>query len=167
MSKEIKDLINSIKNGKVENSILPETKPVEIVKPIESSLNKKEEDAIEEAQIITEKVIVQQEDAKKEKFESKRVKVKTVKQNVQTPRQDNKSVAKNLSNDFFASLSETEFSFEQKSVSNIDDRIYEIFMLLKRKKRVKNIALIINTILSNYIEENKEDIKNILLNNQI
>ena len=92
-------------------------------------------------------------------------KIKTETVQASEPKSAQKSTL--LSEDFFASLSEIDFSFEQKSVSNIDDRIYEIFMLLKRKKRVKNIAVIINTILNNYIEENKEQIKMILLDNQL
>ncbi len=158
MSKEIRDLINSIKSGQVENKILPEVKQETVSETVPSSV---------ETNVEKTKKTVQLKTGKKEKPEIKHVKEKIKTETVQAsePKRAQKSTL--LSEDFFASLSEIDFSFEQKSVSNIDDRIYEIFMLLKRKKRVKNIAVIINTILNNYIEENKEQIKMILLDNQL
>jgi hypothetical protein len=157
MSKEIKDLINSIKTNQVGNTTIPS--PQVIVEPVSTP-----------AEVISseKKIPVSDEtEAKKKKAENKRDKENSQTQLIQAA--EPKKTKKNslLSDDFFTSLADMEFSFEQKSVSNIDDRVYEIFMLLKRKKRVKNIAVIINTILNNYIEENKDQIKKILLDNQL
>ena len=160
MSKDIKDLINSIKSGQV----LQEPAPAEITKPIEATPELEKKIVVD---VITPPAAVERKIAKKIEEPTKESKVKPTAQPVQTPVKSAPKAGNTLSDNFFVALSDTEFSFEQKSVSNIDDRIYEIFMLLKRKKRVKNIAVIINTILSNYIEDNKDAIKSILLNNQL
>jgi hypothetical protein len=157
MSKEIKDLINSIKTNQVGNKII--SPPQEITEPISVPL--------EVVNVKKENPVSDKTEAKKKKPEKKGEKESSQSQIVQVNEPKNTKKSNALSEDFFTSLAEMEFSFEQKSVSNIDDRVYEIFMLLKRKKRVKNIAVIINTILNNYIEENKEQIKKILLDNQL
>lgn len=69
-----------------------------------------------------------------------------------------------LSDDFFASLNEQTFSYEKSKFAYIDKKIYEILMTLKRKKDVKNVSILINAALSQFIEQNKEDIKTIFMN---
>jgi hypothetical protein len=143
MSKEIRDLINSIKSNQAESTpVSAEPKPI-VVKNTPPS-------------VVKEKTTVKASDKppaeKKEKPEPKPK---------AEPAQAKQARAV-LDEAFFNTLNENEFSFEQKSVSNIDDRIYEIFMLIKRKKRIKNIAVIVNTVLNNFIEDNKDEIKNLL-----
>ena len=69
----------------------------------------------------------------------------------------------NLTDDFFASLNEESFSYEKSKFAYIDKKIYEVLMTLKRKKDVKNISSLINAALSRFIEQNKEDIRNIFM----
>ena len=69
----------------------------------------------------------------------------------------------NLSDDFFASLNEQTFSYEKSKFAYIDKKIYEILMTLKRKKDVKNISILINAALSQFIENNKDEIKTIFM----
>jgi hypothetical protein len=68
-----------------------------------------------------------------------------------------------LSDDFFASLNEQTFSYEKSKFAYIDKKIYEVLMTLKRKKDVKNISSLINAALSQFIEQNKDDIKAIFM----
>lgn len=68
-----------------------------------------------------------------------------------------------LSDAFFASLNEQNFSYEKSKFAYIDKKHYEILMTLKRKKDVKNISSLINAALSQFIEQNKEDIKRIFM----
>jgi hypothetical protein len=68
-----------------------------------------------------------------------------------------------LSDDFFASLNEQKFSYEKSKFAYIDKKLYEVLMTLKRKKDVKNISLLINAALTQFIEQNKEDIKKIFM----
>lgn len=69
----------------------------------------------------------------------------------------------NLTDDFFASLNEESFSYEKSKFAYIDKKIYEVLMTLKRKKDVKNISSLINAALSQFIEQNKDDIRNIFM----
>lgn len=147
MSKEIRDLINSIKNNQVESA--PESKQAPVAK-------KQAPPSVEKAKVgvkSAEKVTVE----KKEKPEPK----------PKTEPAAAKQARIVLDDTFFSALNEKEFSFEQKSVSNIDDRIYEIFMLIKRKKRIKNIAVIVNAVLNDFIENNKDEIKKLLISNPL
>jgi hypothetical protein len=142
MSKEIRDLINSIKNNQTDSVPEPKAEPV-VVKNTPPSVEK-----AKTAVNAVEKVPVE----KKEKPEPK-------------PKPEPapaKQARIALDEAFFTALNDKEYSFEQKSVSNIDDRIYEIFMLIKRKKRIKNMAVIVNTVLNNFIEDNKDEIKKLL-----
>ncbi len=69
----------------------------------------------------------------------------------------------NLTDNFFASLNEESFSYEKSKFAYIDKKIYEVLMTLKRKKDVKNISSLINAALSQFIEQNKDDIRNIFM----
>lgn len=69
----------------------------------------------------------------------------------------------NLTDAFFASLNEESFSYEKSKFAYIDKKIYEVLMTLKRKKDVKNISSLINAALSQFIEQNKDDIRNIFM----
>ena len=69
----------------------------------------------------------------------------------------------NLTDDFFASLNEESFSYEKSKFAYIDKKIYEVLMTLKRKKDVKNISSLINAALSQFVEQNKDDIRNIFM----
>ncbi len=68
-----------------------------------------------------------------------------------------------LSDDFFAALNEQSFSYEKSKFAYIDKKIYEVLMTLKRKKDVKNVSTLINAALSQFIEQNKEEIKTIFM----
>jgi hypothetical protein len=69
-----------------------------------------------------------------------------------------------LSDEFFNSLTGQEFVYEDRRIAYIEYDLYEVFMSLKRKKKLKNISVLINAILNQFVEENKEDIKQILTN---
>jgi hypothetical protein len=162
MSKEIRSLIESIKKDQTPppfvavEPILPpsvktpvlEEKPVEIIEKVEESAPK----AVEKP-----KKEVIQPTAKPERVGEE---VKTeVKPKAPKPAAKAKALAEPSDFDtFFAQLNEADYQLEQKTVANIDNRFYEIFMSLKRKKKVKNVSLIVNAILKEYIERHKEEI---------
>ena len=72
-----------------------------------------------------------------------------------------------LSDEFFSTLAGQEFVYEDRRIAYIETDLYEIFMSVKRKKKLKNISVLINAILNQFIEDNKEDIKQILTNNRL
>jgi hypothetical protein len=72
-----------------------------------------------------------------------------------------------LSDEFFNSLTGQEFVYEDRRIAYIEYDLYEVFMSLKRKKKLKNISVLINAILNQFVEENKEDIKQILTNSRL
>lgn len=72
-----------------------------------------------------------------------------------------------LSDEFFNTLAGQEFVYEDRRIAYIETDLYEIFMSVKRKKKLKNISVLINAILNQFVEDNKEDIKQILTNNRL
>jgi hypothetical protein len=96
-------------------------------------------------------------------------KLKVEKQTISNKREKHSEIANtslsnfSLSDDFFASLNEQTFSYEKSKFAYIDKKIYEVLMTLKRKKDVKNISSLINAALSQFIEQNKDDIKTIFM----
>ena len=123
--------------------------------------------SLENAHSIEEKALIAKENIKtplkpitKEQKQTSIIKAQSIKQS------ENKTIAipnMNLSADFFASLNEQTFSYEQSKFAYIDKKLYEVLMTLKRKKDVKNISLLINAALAQFIEQNKDEIKNIFM----
>ena len=68
-----------------------------------------------------------------------------------------------LSDAFFMTLNEQAFGYDKSKFAYIDKKIYEVLMTIKRKKDVKNISTLINAALAQFIEQNKNDIKKIML----
>lgn len=48
----------------------------------------------------------------------------------------------------------------------IREEIYEVFMSLKRTKKMKSVSTLIDFALEDYIKRNKEEIKNLIYSNQ-
>jgi hypothetical protein len=170
MSKEIRSLIESIKKDQAPSPIvavepiLPpsvktlvlEEKPVESIEKkikTEKKVEKTPESVlVETTEMATEPTVIKVEAA--ETAPKPEAKPKSPK-----PVAKAKIVAEPTDFEtFFAQLNEADFQLEQKTVANIDNRFYEIFMSLKRKKKVKNVSLIVNGILKEYIERHKEEI---------
>ena len=157
----IKNLVKTFKererqiDDKVTEEAVPkvEVEPVQTVQPTIVS--------------ETKPVVEIKSDIKKDKVKKK---LKVEKQTIVNKREKQSEVVNtvlsnfSLSDDFFASLNEQTFSYEKSKFAYIDKKIYEVLMTLKRKKDVKNISSLINAALSQFIEQNKDDIKTIFMN---
>jgi hypothetical protein len=65
---------------------------------------------------------------------------------------------------FLANLVNEAFSYEKRKYAFIEPRLFELFMQVKIKKDIKNISVIVNTILSEYVDKHQEELKKILEN---
>ena len=54
------------------------------------------------------------------------------------------------------------FSYEKRKYAFIEPRLFEIFMQVKIKKDIKNISVIVNTILNEYVEKHQDEIRKLL-----
>jgi hypothetical protein len=159
----IKNLVKTFKErerqieDKIEEEVVPSVQVdnTQEIKPI----------IITETKPIEKKTILDKDKITTTKTKAeKQVTGETIKQEKKA-KINNTSLANfSLSDDFFASLNEQTFSYEKSKFAYIDKKIYEVLMTLKRKKDVKNISSLINAALSQFIEQNKEDIKTIFKN---
>jgi hypothetical protein len=154
MNNSIKDIIKTFKNRQdeqIEESVVEEVKveptPIktEVVKPIQV---KKEQLIVKESKKKTGK----EKPVESEKSETFSL---SMPQKIQ------------LSDEFFNNLSGQEFVYEDRRIAYIETELYEIFMSVKRKKKLKNISVLINAILNQFVEDNKDDIKQILTNSRL
>ena len=154
MNNSIKDIIKTFKNRQdeqIEESVVEEVKvettPIktEVATPISE---KKGQPIVKESKKKT---------GKEKPVESE--KSKTISQALLQKIQ--------LSDEFFNTLTGQEFVYEDRRIAYIETDLYEIFMSIKRKKKLKNISVLINAILNQFVEDNKDDIKQILTNSRL
>jgi hypothetical protein len=106
--------------------------------------------AVEKAPIVKE--VIQEKASEK--------KTKTVKKELIT-----QGVEEDTNKDgFLANLVNEAFSYEKRKYAFIEPRLFELFMQVKIKKDIKNISVIVNTILSEYVDKHQEELKKILEN---
>jgi hypothetical protein len=155
MSSSIKDIIKTFQtrqDEQVVESSVTEVKTVE-----------KAPETVIVSPVIKEVVAPVVKEVKKKVIEKKPIEnVKTVKTITQAEAAMLSKIQ--LSDEFFNSLTGQEFVYEDRRIAYIEYDLYEVFMSLKRKKKLKNISVLINAILNQFVEENKEDIKQILTN---
>ena len=165
MSKSIKDIINTYKTRQDDSAIseikeAAESTVIEITTPPQ----------VKEMVVIEEKPAVaatpKSPKIKKEKVEKKATDLRSTITD-ETTTENAQSQRLSLSDIFFSSLDGQEFSYEQRRIAYIETELYEIFMSLKRKKNLKNISVLINAILNDFIDNNKDDIKRILTNTRL
>jgi hypothetical protein len=141
MSSSIKDIIKTFKNLN-EKEEAPSVEEVTIPSPKPKAEKPKKTTAVSKPKKVVSTTIVQN--------------------TVET------STAKISLNDaFFASLADQEFNYEDRKIAYLESDLYEIFMSVKRKKRIKNVSVLINAILNQFVEENREDLKAILANTKL
>ncbi len=63
---------------------------------------------------------------------------------------------------FLANLVNETFSYEKRKYAFIEPRLFELFMQVKMRKDIKNISVIVNTILNEYVEKHQKEIKKLL-----
>ena len=157
----IKNLVKTFKERErqIDDKVTEEAVPKVEVEPVQT---------VQPTIVSETKPMVEiKSDIKKDKVKQK---LKVEKQTIVNKREKQSEVANtvlsnfSLSDDFFASLNEQTFSYEKSKFAYIDKKIYEVLMTLKRKKDVKNISSLINAALSQFIEQNKDDIKTIFMN---
>jgi hypothetical protein len=152
MSSSIKDIIKTFQSRQDE----------QVVETPESEV--KTEAAVAKTTIaspvIKEVIAPVVKEAKKKAVEKKPI------ESIKTPKKAQTAMLSKiqLSDEFFNSLAGQEFVYEDRRIAYIEYDLYEVFMSLKRKKKLKNISVLINAILNQFVEENKEDIKQILTN---
>lgn len=165
MSKSIKDIINTYKtrqedsaiseiNEAAESTIIETTTPLPV----------KEIAAVGEELAVAAKPKLPK--IKKDKAEKKATDLRSTTTD-ETTTENAQFQGLNLSDTFFSSLDGQEFSYEQRRIAYIETELYEIFMSLKRKKNLKNISVLINAILNDFVDNNKDDIKRILTNTRL
>jgi hypothetical protein len=69
--------------------------------------------------------------------------------------------------DFLQSVNDKKYTFNQKKNLQIDDQLFAILNLLKQHENIKSIATFLNAIIEKYIEDNKDDLKQILSKNPL
>jgi hypothetical protein len=72
-----------------------------------------------------------------------------------------------ITQEFFDTLGNLEFSFEDRKTTFIDSDLYEIIVMLKHKKKIKSVAVLFNAIVKQFVEDNKKEIQKILSNTKI
>jgi hypothetical protein len=65
---------------------------------------------------------------------------------------------------FLENLVNEAFSYEKRKYAFIEPRLFELFMQVKIKKDIKNISVIVNTILSEYVDKHQDEIRKLLEN---
>jgi hypothetical protein len=65
---------------------------------------------------------------------------------------------------FLENLVNEAFSYEKRKYAFIEPRLFELFMQVKLKKDIKNISVIVNTILSEYVDKHQDEIRKLLEN---
>jgi hypothetical protein len=146
MNDKIKAILEKINEEPVQEAVKTEVKEV-VIPVIEEKL---ELPAVAKAPIVKE--------VAREKASEK--KVKTVKKGLIT-----EGVEESLNKDgFLANLVNEAFSYEKRKYAFIEPRLFELFMQVKIKKDIKNISVIVNTILNEYVDKHQEELKKILEN---
>jgi hypothetical protein len=65
---------------------------------------------------------------------------------------------------FLGNLVNEAFSYEKRKYAFIEPRLFELFMQVKIKKDIKNISVIVNTILNEYVDKHQDEIRKLLEN---
>jgi hypothetical protein len=68
---------------------------------------------------------------------------------------------------FLQSINTKSYAFERKKNLQIDDQLFNVLNLLKQHEGIKSIATLLNAIIEKYVEDNKEDLKQILSKNPL
>jgi hypothetical protein len=130
-------------------------------------LNEKEEPAIsaqDPSVSEPQKRVGAQKTKPKAEKQEKNTEPKTVVQAAEKPTNTGKI---RLDDAFFMALADQEFNYEDRKIAYLESDLYEIFMSVKRKKRVKNVSVLINAILNQFVDEHREDLKVILANTKL
>ena len=89
-------------------------------------------------------------------------KTKIVKKALHTDRVGDETPTSEESGAFLENLVNEAFSYEKRKYAFIEPRLFEIFMQVKIKKDIKNISVIVNTILNEYVEKHQDEIRKLL-----
>ena len=73
-----------------------------------------------------------------------------------------KAKTQNPPTGFLANMVNEAFSYEKRKYAFVEPRLFELFMQIKIRKDIKNISVIVNSILNEYVEKHQEEIKKIL-----
>lgn len=85
---------------------------------------------------------------------------KTIQQNPTAIKKEKKPVT--VPNSFLSDIDEPADKSIYNSKVLIREEVYEVFMSLKRAKKMKSVSTLIDFALEEYIKNHKEDIKNVL-----
>jgi hypothetical protein len=119
--------------------------------------------------------ILQQNPTEEKVGSEKAVKKPTTKKSVDVSKKEDPSVltekkevtkVKKAQSTFMADINEPEDKSVYNSKVLIREEIYEIFMSLKRIKKIKSVSTLIDFALQEYMKNNKEDIKKALYDNK-
>ncbi len=98
---------------------------------------------------------------KKEKITNKAQPIKSER----TVKLERKLTPKEVSHGFLDGILESE-NPSQKANVYISQDIYEIFVTLKRAKKIKNVTILLDYALKDFIKRNAQDIKTLLYDSQ-
>jgi vacuolar-type H+-ATPase subunit H len=148
MSKEMKDFLNQFMTQ-------AESKPAEIIQKKEIKAKK------ETAKPITEAKTTQVKEPKK-KYLDKMTNIMT-----DAPTNEGRVGVTLAAETFLQTINTKNYAFERKKNLQIDDQLFNVLNLLKQHEGIKSIATLLNAIVEKYIEDNKEDLKQILSKNPL
>jgi hypothetical protein len=146
MGNSIKDIINTFKNDMDEVIVPPKKKETAAKGTKQKTSNLKVETAVKEVKTGAPKTPSERV--------GEEIETKTPQKRV-------------LSQEFFDSLGNLEFSFEDRKTTFIDGDLYEILVTLKHKKKIKSVAVLFNAIVKQFVEDKKKEIQKILTNTKL